>query len=66
MWTEEKLGKRINHLRADEVIRSGATAVATACPFCQTMLRDALKDKGRDDIQVKDIAAADARKPIVS
>jgi Fe-S oxidoreductase/nitrate reductase gamma subunit len=56
MWTEESLGTRINHLRADEVIRSGAGAVATACPFCQTMLRDALKDKAKDEIQVKDIA----------
>jgi Fe-S oxidoreductase len=56
MWTEEKLGTRINHLRAEEVIRSGAAAVATACPFCATMLRDALKDKGRSEIQVRDIS----------
>ncbi len=56
MWTEEKLGTRINHLRADEVVRSGAAAVATSCPFCQTMLRDALKDKGREAIAVRDIA----------
>jgi Fe-S oxidoreductase len=56
MWTEESLGQRINHLRAEEVIGSGAKAVATACPFCQTMLRDALKDKGREAIAVKDIA----------
>ncbi len=56
MWTEESLGKRINHLRADEVIQTGAKSVATACPFCLTMLRDALKDKGRDEIKVKDIA----------
>lgn len=56
MWTEESLGRRINHLRADEVIQSGAKSVATACPFCLTMLRDGLKDKGRDEIKVKDIA----------
>jgi len=56
MWTEESLGKRINHMRADEVIRAGALGVATACPFCQTMLRDALKDKEKSDIQVKDLA----------
>jgi Fe-S oxidoreductase len=56
MWTEESLGRRINHLRSEEVIGSGAAAVATACPFCQTMLRDALKDKSREDIAVKDIA----------
>jgi len=56
MWTEESLGTRINHLRADEVIGTAADCVATACPFCQTMLRDAVKDKGREDIAVKDIA----------
>ena len=56
MWTEESLGQRINHLRVDEVIASGAGLAAAACPFCLTMLRDGLKDKGRDDIAVKDIA----------
>jgi Fe-S oxidoreductase len=56
MWTEEKLGKRINHLRAEEIIMAGAETVATACPFCLTMLRDALKDKDKAGIRVKDIA----------
>jgi Fe-S oxidoreductase len=56
MWTEESLGQRINHLRTDEVIASGTGLAAAACPFCLTMLRDGLKDKGREDIKVKDIA----------
>ena len=56
MWTEESLGTRINHLRTDEVIASGAPLAAAACPFCLTMLRDGLKDKGRGDVLVKDIA----------
>jgi Fe-S oxidoreductase len=56
MWTEENLGRRINHLRVDEVIKSGAGLAAAACPFCQTMLHDGLKDKGREDIKVKDLA----------
>jgi Fe-S oxidoreductase/nitrate reductase gamma subunit len=56
MWTEESLGQRINHLRTEEVIKSGTSLAAAACPFCLTMLRDGLKDKGRDDIKVKDIA----------
>ncbi len=56
MWTEESLGKRINHLRTDELLASGAKTVATACPFCKSMLVDGLKDKGRTDIAVKDIA----------
>jgi len=56
MWTEESLGTRINHLRTDEVIASGAPLAAAACPFCLTMLRDGLKDKGREDISAKDLA----------
>jgi Fe-S oxidoreductase len=56
MWTEESLGKRINHLRTEEVLKTDAAEVATACPFCQTMLRDGLKDKDRSDIKVRDIA----------
>ena len=56
MWTEESLGTRINHLRTDEVIASNAPLAAAACPFCLTMLRDGLKDKGREDIKVQDIA----------
>jgi Fe-S oxidoreductase/nitrate reductase gamma subunit len=56
MWTEETLGQRINHLRVDEIIGSGATLAAAACPFCLTMLKDGLKDKGREDVRVKDIA----------
>jgi Fe-S oxidoreductase/nitrate reductase gamma subunit len=56
MWTEESLGTRINHLRTDEVLASGAPLAAAACPFCLTMLRDGLKDKGCDAVAVKDIA----------
>jgi Fe-S oxidoreductase len=56
MWTEEKLGKRINHLRTEEVIASGAQIAATSCPFCLNMLKDGLKDKERPDLQVRDIA----------
>jgi len=56
MWTEETLGRRINHLRTEEIIRSGAAEAATSCPFCLSMLKDGLKDKERPDIQVRDIA----------
>ncbi|MEW5901783.1 MAG: (Fe-S)-binding protein, partial [Acidobacteriota bacterium] len=56
MWTEENLGRRINHLRTDEVIASGAEVAATSCPFCLNMLRDGLKDCQKTEVQVKDIA----------
>ncbi|MFQ6108589.1 MAG: heterodisulfide reductase-related iron-sulfur binding cluster [Candidatus Aminicenantales bacterium] len=56
MWTEESLGVRINHLRAEEVIGSRARVAATSCPFCMTMLQDGLKDKGNEEIKARDIA----------
>jgi Fe-S oxidoreductase/nitrate reductase gamma subunit len=56
MWTEETLGTRINHLRAGQVLEAGVSEVATSCPFCLTMLRDALGDKGRADVSVRDLA----------
>jgi Fe-S oxidoreductase len=65
MWTEESLGRRINHLRADEIIATGAGLAASACPLCLTMLRDGLKDKDRADIRVADVAeiVAEALEP---
>jgi Fe-S oxidoreductase len=54
MFMEETIGKRINHERAEEIIRTGATGVAAACPFCITMLRDGINDIN-GELEVKDI-----------
>jgi Fe-S oxidoreductase len=65
MWMEEHLGTRINENRAKEAIATGATTVATACPFCMTMLTDGVKSQGGGaTVAVKDIAeiVADAIK----
>ncbi|MBD3413722.1 MAG: 4Fe-4S dicluster domain-containing protein [Candidatus Aminicenantes bacterium] len=56
MWTEESLGSRINHKRTQEVINSKVSTAATSCPFCLTMIQDALEDKEVTDISAKDIA----------
>ncbi len=42
MWMEETRGTRINAERSRQVLDTGAGAVATACPFCMTMLKDGL------------------------
>ena len=42
MFLGEEKGKRVNMERAEELVRSGAQTIGTACPFCQTMFRDAL------------------------
>ncbi len=49
MWMEEKIGTRVNHNRVDEVLASGATTVATACPFCTIMLHDGVQDRNAGD-----------------
>ncbi len=57
MWMEEHLGKRINEMRVDQALRLKPNAIATACPYCLTMLEDGLKARGKEDsIKVYDIA----------
>lgn len=38
----EEQGTRVSHARADELRAAGAERVAVACPFCRTMLEDAM------------------------
>ena len=57
MWMEETIGERVNENRSEEAIATGAGTVATACPFCMTMMTDGVKAKAPDKaVQVKDIA----------
>ncbi len=57
MWLEENTGTRINNLRMQDVIEVKAKTVASACPFCMTMLEDGAKAKGVDEeIARRDLA----------
>jgi Fe-S oxidoreductase/nitrate reductase gamma subunit len=53
MWMEESIGTKVNDERAREAISTGATRVATACPFCYIMLDDGVKAAGAEEDQVK-------------
>ena len=53
MWMEESIGKKVNDERAQEALSTGATRVATACPFCYIMMDDGVKAAGADEDQVK-------------
>ena len=58
MWKEEEPGnKRINVERTQEAIGTGASIIASACPYCNTMLTDGVKLEEKEaEVQVKDIA----------
>lgn len=43
MWLEENTGTRINQRRVQDVLEVNAQTVASACPFCMTMLEDGAK-----------------------
>jgi len=57
----EETGERVSHNRAAELVATGAQTVGTACPFCNSMFRDALTAGGSEPPQLLDIAQLVAR-----
>jgi Fe-S oxidoreductase len=57
----EEKGARVSHVRAKELVETGADIVGAACPFCNTMFRDALtavSDAPPKLLDIAQIAAA--------
>lgn len=49
--------KEINIDRTEEALDTGASVIASACPFCMTMLSDGVKNKEKEtEVEVKDLA----------
>jgi Fe-S oxidoreductase len=57
----EETGDRISHTRARELVATGASTIGTACPFCNSMFRDALAASGEAAPHLMDIAQLTAR-----
>ena len=58
----EEPGDRVSHVRAKELVATGAETIGTACPFCNSMFRDALGAVGGEaPPQLLDIAQLVAR-----
>jgi heterodisulfide reductase subunit D len=59
MWKEEEksAGGRVNQKRFDQISEANPETVAVGCPFCMTMLEDAMKSPSPEDkMEVRDIA----------
>ncbi|MCI3922773.1 hypothetical protein MO973_21320 [Paenibacillus sp. TRM 82003] len=57
MWMEETSGKRVNVARTEQALAVQPTVVASACPYCLTMVEDGTKAKDVDDrVRARDIA----------
>lgn len=57
MFLEDEEGGRINEERTREALETGADTIASACPFCMTMMTDGVKHfEKADEVHIKDIA----------
>ncbi|CDO09254.1 (Fe-S)-binding protein [Mycolicibacterium cosmeticum] len=60
MWMEEHIGKRVNQERTEEALDTGASAIATGCPFCRVMITDGVDEvtasSDRAKAEVLDVA----------
>ena len=56
MWKEEHEGTRINQKRFDQISVANPKTLAVGCPFCMTMMEDALKSRSLEDqMRVRDL-----------
>lgn len=55
MWMEETIGIRVNHKRLEDLQTVNPETIASGCPFCLTMVKDAATDK-EVQVETKDIA----------
>ncbi len=58
MWLEEDHGQRINEMRTDQALDKNPDAIATACPFCMTMIDDGIKAREKEE-SVKNLDIAE-------
>jgi hypothetical protein len=57
MFMEEQNTDRVSVKRTLQLLDTKATTIASACPFCMTMLTDGLKSQNLEDrIQQMDVA----------
>ena len=57
MWIEEQPGTtKINQMRLDDALKTGAETVVTSCPYCLQMFEESIEHKGiKDKVKVVDL-----------
>jgi Fe-S oxidoreductase len=56
-WMEETIGTRINVLRVEQALERKPRTIATACPYCATMINDGIAQLGHgESLESRDIA----------
>ena len=57
MWIEEQPGTtKINHMRIEDVLKTGAETVVTACPYCLQMFEEGIEQKHmKDSLKARDL-----------
>ena len=56
MWMEESRGRRVNHVRTEQVLETGADTVGVSCPFClQMFVEGAGSVEGAEGLQTRDL-----------
>jgi Fe-S oxidoreductase len=57
MWIEEQTGTpKINQMRLEDVLKTGAKTVVTACPYCLQMFEESIEHKDmKDSLKARDL-----------
>lgn len=56
MWVDFGEEKKVSELRLEEALSTGASIIATACPWCQIQLEDAVKSLKKNGAKIVSIA----------
>src|SRR5712692_10376894 len=66
-WTEEeKDTTRINHMRFDQIAVANPETLAVGCPFCMTMMEDAVKSRSMEEkLRIRDLSELIAESTVV-
>jgi len=57
MWIEEQPGStKINQMRLEDVVKTGADTIVTACPYCLQMFEESIEHKEmKDSLKARDL-----------